>query len=623
MADGYWRPKGVTRRAALGTMSAGAAAAFLAACGGSKSETPSGGSGSGSSGSSAPSGGSSSSGSGASAGGQIYLDHKTKPFDAKAKIEDLRERYHPRNLKQLSVWKEKKEPKYGGTLRFASNVPVSWDFAGPPASLLASYAFAHNGLISFEMGDLSENLNLVKMEGDLAKAWEQPDKSTYTFKLNEGIKWQNVAPVNGRAFTSEDVKYAVEVYLKAPVQSVIYRDVDKVETPDANTVVFKMKTPVAYFLNVLMQPHNKIFSREQHQSKEGLAAGPIGTGAFIYEGGADRVGYKMRKNPDYFKVDKWTGKKLPYLDRIETTFYADVNAQVAAYRDKQVDVFYPINRSIWGDVVKTNPDAVNVITTPPPSYQPYMGINLDKKPFDDVRVRRALSMAINRDDIIFGPFDGMAGLGYAQDWTFFGQEWPWDEKQVGPYMKFDVAAAKKLLAEAGYANGLGRPIEMYHLWNSPLNEQVGRIVADNWRKNLGIDVKETMPPDSAAWTDKLYGVKYDDVIIAAVAGPSLDPDAYSYDPLHSKSSKNYFHVKDAEIDAAADAQRIEFDLKKRQDLLKKIMDRDLDQMYRIWTVTPYKIGMRNPYMYNSVDQVHAWGPIGWGNKVVEYMWMDK
>lgn len=218
------------------------------------------------------------------------------------------------------------------------------------------------------------------MEGELAQSWEQPDKTTHTFKLYPGIKWQNVPPVNGHAFVAEDVKYAVEVYQKAPVQSIIYRDVDRAETLDATTVVCKMKQPVAYFLNVLMQPHNKIFSREQRQSSQGLASGPIGTGAFIYEGSQDRVGWKARKNPDYFRKDKWTGKQLPYLDRIETTYYADTNAAVAAFRDKQADIFYPVNKSIWLDVLKTNPEVATQITTPPPSYQPYMGIRLDKPP---------------------------------------------------------------------------------------------------------------------------------------------------------------------------------------------------------------------------------------------------
>jgi peptide/nickel transport system substrate-binding protein len=613
--NSHWARRGVTRRRALGLAAAGGGAAFLIACGGDKSSSDS-------SSGAATGSGDRSAGGAAPGSVQVDLDAKSKPVTGKETIEELRERFHPQNLKHLAGQKD--GPKNGGTLRWSSNVPVSWDLAGPAASLLASYAVFHNGLVSFEMGDMSENLNLVKTQGDLAQSWEQPDTLTLTFKLNQGIKWQDVNPVGGRDFSAQDVKFAVEVYQKAPVQSVIYRDVDRVETPDANTVTFKMKQPVAYFLGVLRQPMNLIFSREQYESPDGLKSGPIGTGAFIYEGGQDRVGWKARKNPTYFKKDAWTGKQLPYLDRIETSYYADTNAALAAFRDNQLDIYYPLNRTLWMDVLKTNPEVITQITTPPPSYQPYMAIRVDKPPFNDVRVRRALSMAINREDIIFGPFDGLAGYGYAQDWTYFGQEWPWTPEQLGPYMKFDLQEAKKLMTEAGFPNGIGRKLELYH-WApaTGTNFDVGQLVADMWKKNLGIDVVETVPPDSAAWQQNFYGVNYQDVIVAAVAGPSLDPDAYAYDPLYSKSTKNYFKVNDPELDRLTEAQRVEFDTTKRQQLLKEIMERDLDQAYRLWTVTPYKINTRYPYLFNAVDQVHAWGPAGWGSKVCEYIWMNK
>lgn len=606
------RSRVVTRRWALGTAALGGAA-FIAACGGGDKKTDSG--------ASQGTTGTTTGGQGGQTSTQVFLDAKSKPVTGKEKVEELRERFHPRNLKQLPG--QKNGPKYGGTLRWSSNVPITWDLAGPSASLLASWAMFHNNLVTFEMSDLSDNLNLVKMQGDLAKSWEQPDKTTLTFKLHEGIKWQNVKPVNGRAFTAEDAKYVVEVYQKAPVQSTIYRDVERVETPDANTVVFKMKQPVAYFLNVLMQPMNLNFSREQHQSPEGLKSGPIGTGAFIYTGGEDRVGWKARKNPDYFKKDPWTGKQLPYLDGIDTKYFADSNAAVAAFRDKQIDVYGPPTRLAWLDVLKTNPEVITQVTTPPPSYQPYIAVRNDKPPFNDPRVRRALSMGMNREDIISGVFDGMAGYGYAQDWTYFGQEWPWSLDQVGQYMKFDAAEAKKMLQAAGFNSGVGRKFELYHVFGAGYNFDTGALVADMWKRNLGAEVVETTPADYPSWVDRLYGAKYDDMIVAAVAGPSLDPDAYSYDPLHSKSSKNYFKVNDPELDRMTEAQRVEFDIPKRQQILKDIMKRDLDQMYRLWTVTQYKINVRYPYLYNAVDQVHAWGPAGWGSKVCEFIWMDK
>lgn len=636
MADSeYWRRSAhsgsATRRRFLQGSGAGAAGLFLAACGGSSSKKSSSSSAAPASSAAAPAGpavGSApltpapaANGSRGNPASPIYLDAKTKPVTGKEKIEELRDRFHPRNLKYLPGWKG--DPKYGGTLRWVSNLPPSWDFAGAAASLLASYAMFHNGLVSFEMGDLSDNLNLVKTEGDLAQSWEQPDKQTLTFHLTPGVKWQNVEPVKGRAFTAEDVKYCVEVYQKAPVQSTIYRDVDHVETPDANTVVFKMKQPVSYFFDVLRQPMNMMFSREQHDSPNGLNDGPIGTGAFIYTGGTVNQGWKARKNPDYFKKDKWTGKQLPYLDGIDNIYLAAIDAQIAAFRSKQLDVYAVPTRDKWMDLLKTNPELVTQITTPPPSYQPYIAVRNDKAPFNDPRVRQAMSLAIDREGIMEAVFGGLAGYGYAQDWTFFGQEWPWAADQVGQYMQFDPKKAKQLLEAAGFSNGVGRKIEMIHWYAAGYNQSTAQLVADNWQRNLGIEVAQVIPPDVATWSDKLYNLKYDDTIVAAVAGPSLDPDAYSYDPLNSKSTKNYFKVNDPQLDDLTNAQRAEFDIPKRQELLKQIMARDLDQAYRMWTITQYKINVRYPYLYNAVDQVHAWGPAGWGSKVCELIWMDK
>lgn len=630
--SGPWR---TTRRRVLAGSGAGAAALFLAACSGSSSKKGSSTTGnagaatqatvpasSGSVISGAPLTATAAvSGSRGNPTSPIYLDAKSKPVTGKETIEELRERFHPRQLKYLPAWKN--NPKSGGTLRWFSDMPTSWDFADAAASLLASYAMFHNGLMTFEMGDLSDNLNLVKTELDLAQSYEQTDEMTLTFKLKPNVKWQNVAPVNGRPFTAEDVKYCTEVYQKAPVQSTIYRDVDRVEVPDASTVVYKMKQPVAYLLNVLRQPHNLIFSREQHDSPDGLKSGPIGTGAFIFTGGTLHVGWKARKNPDYFKKDKWTGQQLPYLDGIETLYAADANAQVAGVRSKQVDVYGAPTRNIWMDLLKTNPELVTQITTPPPSYQPFIGIRNDKPPFNDPRVRQAMSLAIDRQAIIDTVFFGMAGYGYAQDWTYFGQEWPWTPDQVGQYMQFDPKKAKQLLSAAGLGNGIGRKMELYHVAATGYNFDTGQLVADNWQRNLGIDVTQTTPPDYASWVNKLYNVQYDDAIVVGVAGPSLDPDAYSFDPLNSKSTKNYFKVNDPQLDQLTQAQRVEFDVPKRQGILRDIMARDLDQAYRMWTVTQYKINARFPYLYNAVDQVHAWGPAGWGSKVCELIWMDK
>ncbi len=614
-SGGYWQRTmhgmraQATRRRVL-TGGASSAVLFLAACSGSSKTSKQGGGGA-----------AQQSGGGQGGGGQVYLDAKSKPVTGKETIEELRERFAQKNFKNLPGWKN--GPKYGGTLRFLFDLPTSWNLTDAGAAQIASWAMFHNKLIDFEIGDLAPNTNIMTLTGDLADMPEQPDNLTYTFKLRPGIKWQNIPPVNGRAFTAEDVKYAVEVYQKAPVQGPIYRDVDQVQIPDANTIVFKMKEPAAYFLGNMAEPDNLIFSREQHDSPGGLGTGPVGTGPFIFAGGTLHQGYKARKNPDYFKKDQWTNKQLPYLDGIEVTYIADADAATAAFRANQIDQITPSDHQRWLDFLKTNPTLITQICTPPPSAQPYYAWNLDKPPFNDVRVRRALSLAIDREAILAGVYDGMAGYGYAQDQSYWGQEWPWTKDQLGQYVNFDVKQAKQLLEAAGFSNGLGRQIDFHYFVSSgaPFDNQ--QLVADQWKRNLGVDVNNIVPPDYATWADQFFNKKYSDVIMAWFAGPSLDPDAYAYGALNSKSTKNYFHVNDPMLDQWTQAQRTELDTKKRQSLLQQIMQRDLDQCYRLWTLNGYKFNLRYPYVYGLTDQIHAWCPQGWGSKGIEQVWLDK
>jgi peptide/nickel transport system substrate-binding protein len=598
-----WLRRGLGRRALLRRAALGSGAlavGYALACSGSeeKQETSTGGS-------SAAGGGSTS---------------KSAPLTGRETVEELRERFHGRELKALPG--QQNGPKYGGVYRRRSNLPITWDFTAPQGALLASYAFFHNALITFAAGDFVPNHNQWTIEGDMAQKWEQPDGTTFTFKLQPNIKWQNLPPVNGRAFTSEDAKYVLDVYKKAPAQAPIFQHVDRVETPDKDTVTIKMVQPTAYFLLQQLQPFALYFSREQHQSADGLKTGPIGTGAFIFEQGQQNVGFTAKKNPDYFKKDARTGKQLPYVDRVESKFFPDFATALAAFRDEQTDEYYLQSPREIRDLLKTNPNSVIQITTPPPSYQPHVAMRLDKPPFNDVRVRRAMSMALDRDAIIDGVTDGFAGYGYAQDWTYFGQEWPWTQKDVGDFNKFNLAEAKKLMEAAGYSNGFGRTIK-FALPTTPsgLYYDTFVLMADQWRQ-LGIQTEIWAPSDVAQVYNQYYGGNFDDLVGTGVIGPGIDPDAFAYEPIHSKSPKNYYLIKDAQMDTWAEAQRVEMDTEQRKKILRQIMDRDIDQMYRIWGITPYRIRMRHPYAFNITDEIGAWEP-GWGSRGVELVWMNK
>ncbi len=596
MPNNYWtnlnRTQLTRRRVLAGASAAAAGAAGLALVGCGDDDKDSGGGGGG--------------------GGSGDTSVPTKLSDLKKlTLEDMRSKFSGSRFKNLDGYK--KGPEYGGTLRYWFVSLPDWDPTGANGGLMASYMFAHNQLWQIKVNDSLKNPNFMEYEPGLAKTVEQPDNLTYVFKLHEGTKFQNLPPVNGREMTAEDVVYASEAYRKSPAQGPTYEQVDKIQAVDKYTVKFTTSRPAAYFLSSLGTPFHWIFSREQKESSDGLAKKPIGTGAFLLDKVQDNGGYRVVKNPNYFRKDPTNGKQLPYLDAIETTYITDPAQTLAAYRAKNFDHYYPDSKEKWLQVMETDPDSVTQVTTPPPSFQPYIAMRQDGGPLKDPRVRRALSLMIDRDSIIENLHQGMAGYGYGQDWTFFDREWPWESNELGKYNKFDPKEAKALMDAAGVKD---LEVDFFMQAFAGANFEVWSAAAGMLNAQ-GVKTKIDAPQDIATIVSTFYGGKYKHLAGSGLLGPGMDPDTFCYHALHSKSVKNYYFVKDDKIDALAVKQREEFDKKERQKIVKEFMDYDLDQVTRLWLITPYKINVRRPNFFNLVDTEAAWNPLGWGSVGVD------
>jgi peptide/nickel transport system substrate-binding protein len=377
-----------------------------------------------------------------------------------------------------------------------------------------------------------------------------------------------------------------------------------------------MTQPAAYFLGTFVIPFHWMFSREQHESSDGLAKRPIGTGAFLFESSENLQGYKFARNPNYFRKDARTGLQLPYLDRLETSYYPSPAQSIAAFRAGELDHLWPQNFNDWLNVMETNPDSVTQVTTPPPSFQPFIAMRVDKEPLNDVRVRRALSLLIDREAIIKSLSYGMAGYGYGQDWTYFDSEWPFEPEQLGEWMKADVKKAKDLLSAAGVS---GLKLDFLMTQTAGFNFEVWNAVAGLWDA-AGVSTVIDAPQDPAKWQQQYYGGTYNHLTGTGFIGPGWDPDTFAYHALHSKSPKNYFKVNDPKIDALALKQRQTMDREERKSILTELMEYDLDQVTRLWTVAPYKINLRKPNFYNLIDTEAAWNPVGWGSCGLDTAW---
>ena len=176
-----------------------------------------------------------------------------------------------------------KPPKRGGTLTRAS----AWD---PPVldprltQSVGLYQFAgltSNKLVRRVFVDEASGPGDMTLKGDLAESWSaSPDFRVWTFKLRQGVKWQNVAPLNGREFTSADVKYCLEAYAKEGVQSFTFKEVEGIETPDKYTARIHLQTPNVLFPHNVAEPVAIMFSKEVLEEDGDLKKRLIGTGPF-------------------------------------------------------------------------------------------------------------------------------------------------------------------------------------------------------------------------------------------------------------------------------------------------------------------------------------------------------
>ena len=302
----------------------------------------------------------------------------------------------------------------------------------------------YSKLLEFEVGKDIE-YGSMGVRGDLAEKWDKSeDGLTWTFNLHQGVKWQNVAPVNGRAFTSADVACTVQRIKTLPgVQKNLMDVVDTVDTPDANTVVFNLNTAYAAFDETMASFYMEILPCEGTSGQYDLATTAIGTGPFILQKWDRKVEKTYIKNPDYFVAGK------PHLDGVRLIIQSDPAAAIAAFRTQQLDATGSITDTLLPTVTSTNKDAVvraqlGLIPT-------QMYVNSTVKPFDDIRVRQAIAMAWDRS----GMGNTFQGAGFALSGPFpstlFGAMTPEDSANAIPY---DPDKAKKLLADAGYPEGL-------------------------------------------------------------------------------------------------------------------------------------------------------------------------
>lgn len=507
-----------------------------------------------------------------------------------------------------------KPAKRGGVLTRAS----AWDPPVLDQRLTNSVGLSQiatvvcSRLLRYPFADESKDNKDLTLKGDLAESWAgSADFKTWTFKLRQGVKWHNVPPLKGRELVADDIKYCYEAYAKEGVQSFTFQEIDGIETPDKHTVRITLKTPNVMFPENVAEAVAVIFPREVMEEDGDLKKRMIGTGPFILKEHERKVKIVLTRNPDYFE------KGFPYVDEYRILSTPDASTRLAAFRTGQSDILGVQSLSDAEQVRKTNPNAVvQEITT---VLAPFgLTLNVEKPPFNDVRVRRAMSMAIDRQKQVDTIYEGHGIIGWGIPYFYFQDELP-TAADFGPYWQYRPEEAKKLLAEAGYPNGFETTL-FYYEYFPQMTSQI-QVVQQDLKRNLNIEIKITKQ-DYTTYFGRYAEGKWDGTAWGFQTGYAVSLDERTYQYMHSKSPKNYFRVNDPQIDALCSQLRQTPSKAEQRAITKQIVAREHDQVLRMWM--PYDAGFSvwQPYLRN-IGGLDMRTNFGYGSSTLARLWIDK
>ena len=568
------------RRRVLGVALAGGAAAFAAACGGSKDD---------------------------------------KGSSATAVKQDVTAAASTRVA-------ETAQPKPGGTIsvRQSANSPldphVNSSFT---AQTLAGYVYAR--LLKYKTGADPLAADAYDVEGDLAEGFETPsgDGMTVTFKLRGNAKWQDIAPVSGRTVDSEDVKFSLERFRTDPKSTNrgVFGTpqaplVESLETPDARTVVFKLAKPFAPFKTLVTNP-NYLWIMPKEIGAGGFDSGKqmIGAGPFILDSTQPDIAYKVRKNPTYYAAP------MPYIDGVNLVIITEEAQEVAQFQAGRLDIAAIPPGS--APEVRKNVAKAELIEYVPTTYGFMAFQQRGDSPYKDARIRQAASMALDREGVLSLAYEGKGAWNTAIPSQFrrFRIDPKTDDIGAGaPFFKHNPAEAKKLLAAAGYPNGL--PIRFIFTnniygerFNSVAEAIVGMLKEGGFQPTIATQdyLREYITPGTGTYFGNFEGMFY------GLSTDFNDPHDYLYNMHSSKSPRNHAGVNDAQLDAMLDKEERTINDDERVKVVKDIQRYLGEKLYYVpGAIGPTYIGVQ-PWVKNY-QRNNSYGS---GSESRAKVWIDK
>lgn len=483
-------------------------------------------------------------------------------------------------------------PVAGGTLTIGADAdPIGLD----PVTVTAFSSFDFTSLIY--SGLLRWNAEM-KIEPDLATGFEQPDPKTYIFKLRQGVTFHN-----GQAFTAADVTHTFDRIMAPATGSrlkALYASIDTVTAVDPFRVRFTLKTTDAAFLsNLATNPNGAIVPA----GVEGLERRPVGTGPFAFEAYQPNQQFSLTRHAGYYEAGQ------PHLARVVFKFYKDQATLTSALRSRAIDMTWLKDPKVAAAITRAAP---NLVSAPGQTSRTFpIWLNMKAKPLDDVRVRRALSLATNRKACLDTVLGGSGKIGAMIPESQVGG---YDGTGDMPYYRHDPAAAKALLAEAGHADGIDLGDYIIVAAN-PLDVACAQILQQQWQA-AGIKVK-LVPMETAPLLNMWATGTWPTLLSVALSWTPDSDTIFQYVRSDSGFGKA-MGANDAELDRMILEARAELDASKRAARNLAIQKRIADQAY---VLQVYQYPLRWEIWWNYV---HGYVPLAANiRSFVRTTWLKK
>ena len=429
----------------------------------------------------------------------------------------------------------------------------------------------------------------VRPTGDLAQSAEStPDGLKWTVKLRPDAKFHNVAPVNGRSVTSDDILFSWKRLVDPKnANGVQVSFVDKVEAPDPSTVVFTLKQPSSTFLEALADSNLLWVMPAEAGGKFDPARTMIGSGPWLFDSYTPSVGYKMKKNPEWFV------KGFPLMDAVDAAIIPEYATRLAQFMGGNLDVIDPDPRDL--ETVRQSAKDVHISSyiNQGANWIWFDGQDQNAPYIKDERIRQAFSMAIDRDaltDLAYATKKlQAAGLKPHSEWNNlipagWGRFWldPKSEKAGpgGKFFKYDPAEAKKLLAAAGYTDS--KPFEVTYQYTAnryASNFNVSAEAVLQYINAIGVKTTTDVQDYSSKYITQTFVGKFKGVAFGLETGFG---EAGSYPiRLFTENTNNHGKVSDPVLTKFANDQAVELDDTKRVALFHEAQRYHANKMWYI------------------------------------------